>query len=83
MGFADPQMRFHEPLPGTFLLLTWSFMFPGMTQISFTPATASDANVPTGVIGDGDGPGDIVRDDATTSADADDVYSSDLCLVSS
>ena len=55
----------------------------GMPRISsfLAPAAASDANVPTGVIGDG--PGHSVGNDATTSADVDNAVAPPTCLVSS
>ena len=71
---ADPQRWFHEPLPGTFFLLTWSFMFPGMPRTSsfLPPAAAPVADVLTGIIGDGprDGDGDDAVDAEVDDADA-------------
>ena len=66
VGCPYPQRWFHEPLPGTFLLLTWLFMFPGMPWISFL---APAADVATGV--NGDGPGDSDAADAEVAEDAD------------
>ena len=73
------QKWYHEPLPGTFLLHTWSFMFPGMPWISFLPPATLVADVPTGVSGDGDGPGD---NDGYDTADADDMDDAEASPVS-
>ena len=43
--------EYHGPLPGTFLLHTWSFVFQGMPRISFLQRPAL-----TGVVGTFDGP---------------------------